>query len=49
MAPNKTEILLACALLVIDQDRVIKYLALLTLISALFLDYLLASLWQLVL
>lgn len=39
-APNKTEILLAHALLVIDRGRVMKYSALLTLISALFLDYL---------
>lgn len=39
-APNKTETLLARALLVIDRGRVMKHSALLTLISALFLDYL---------
>lgn len=49
MAPNKKETLLARALRVISHSRVMKHLSLLTLISTLFLAYLLASLWQLVL
>ena len=49
MVPNKTEILLAHALLVIDQGRIMTYLALLAPISTLFSDYLSASLRQLVL
>lgn len=49
MAPNKKETLLARALRVISHSRVMKHLSLLTLISALFLAYLLASLRQLVL